>query len=256
MTGFLPQRTIKYKTYVKTALTEAFGAVFAHHVDEILRGTKVTIDYPRTEAAYPALLIRFFERDIQNAGVGHEEWLVGDGSEDTTNPNHYKFKHYLYHGDVEFAIYALSSLDRDLIADTVVQTLGMGQLEDYTNRFFDRIYPDESSGQIPDSVWHYINLNTDTIQGFGESQTAVPWGSEDDLTYMTSYRIPVFGEFYSVPPDTPTSLIAKITQYPYIQGVEDVPTGDPDDGAQWEPPLPDPSALDDDDVLSEIDDGV
>lgn len=244
MTGFLPQQTIKYKTYIKEALVEAFSDVFKNHVDDILQDTHVTIDYPRTEAQYPSLIVRFFERDIQNMGVGHEEWLKGDGSNDSIELARYRFKHYVYHADIEFAVYALSSWDRDLISDTVVQTIGMGELEDYTNRFFERIYPDESTNQVPDSIWHYININSDTITGFGESQAPVPWQSEDDLTYMTSYRIPVFGEFYSVPPDTPATLIQKITTYPYIGGIEDVPTGDPNDGAQWVPPVADDSALD------------
>jgi hypothetical protein len=33
-----------------------------------------------------------------------------------------KHKHMLYQGDIEFAIYALSSYDRDLISDAIVQT--------------------------------------------------------------------------------------------------------------------------------------
>jgi hypothetical protein len=34
--NYLPQRTVKYKTYIKTAVVEAFRAVFANHVDSFL----------------------------------------------------------------------------------------------------------------------------------------------------------------------------------------------------------------------------
>ncbi len=238
MSGYLPEKTIRYKTYLKTAVVQAFKDVFQHHVDDLLKQTKVSIDYPRSAADYPALLVRFFERDISNAGVGHVEHISVDGPDgQEIGDSTYPFKHYFYKGDLEYAIFGLSSLDRDLISDSVVQTLGMGELQEYTNRFFTRIYPDERTGAYPDSIWHYININVDQIRGFGETQSPTPWGSEDDLMYQTSYRTPVFGEFYSVPPDTPNTLIQKVTQYPYIKDLEPVPTGDPDDQAQWQPPL-------------------
>lgn len=237
--NFLPELTVKYKTYLKTATVEAFRGVFQNHIDKLLQRTKVAIDYPRSEADFPALIIRFFERDIKNAGVGHEEWIrAEDGDQSNLDLGKaYRFKHYFYTGDLEFAIYALSSKDRDLVSDSVVQTIGMGDIAGYTNRFFERIYPDESTGRFPDSIWHYININSDLMQGFGETQNATPWGSEDDLMYQTSYRVRVFGEFYSVPPDAPFEVIAKIVQYPYIAGIEDLPEGDPGDDSPWTPPL-------------------
>lgn len=237
-TPFLPERTVKYKTYVKRAVVEAFKAVFQHHIDELLSRTNVTIDFPRKDSDYPALLVRFYERDLKNMGVGHVEHIAVDGPTGQEDPNSgvYAFKHYLYHGDLEFSIKGLSSLDRDLIADSVVQTLGMGTLESYTNRFFDRIYPDEASGKYPDAIWHYVNINTDEINGFGESQSATPWQSEDDLIYEVSYRTPVFGEFYSVPPNMPKEYVQKVVLYPYIAGVEPVPQGDPNQDFFWQPP--------------------
>lgn len=229
--GYLGQQTIKYKTYIKTALVESLRDVFSNHVDTLLSKTHVTIDYPRDEAKYPAVIVRFFEREISGAGIAHTEMIpiyTGDTYEGT-----FKFKHYIYKGDVEFAVYALSSLDRDLIADTLVQTIAFGELTGYTNRFFNRIYTDDEN-RYPDSVWHNIHINTDKIQGFGETQQPTPWASEDDLIYQTSYRSAVFGDFYSLPPDLPVGLIERVTPYPYIAGVEDVPTGDVNDGAAWQ----------------------
>ena len=135
----------------------------------------------------------------------------------------WRFKHYFYNGDLEFVIYALSSLDRDLIADTIVQTLAMGNLSDYTNNFFNRIYPPNTS-DIPDSAGHYININTDRINGFAENQSPVPWQSEDDLIYSVSYRSAVWGEFYSLPPEVPLALVEQVFLYPYIDG-DDLPIG-------------------------------
>jgi hypothetical protein len=214
--SYLPEKTIRYKTYVKTALVEALQPVFTNHTDQKLQNTKVTIDMPKERQSFPAVVVRFYEKEIYNAGVGHEEDLKG------TDGKVYKFKHSLYNADVEFAIYALSSLDRDLIADTIVQTIRFGDLTSYTNNFFNRIYPSDFDA-IPDSVGHFININTDRISGMNESQTEVPWGAEDDLVYTMSYRVGIFGEFYSLPPELSYDYVSKVIFYPYIAGIDPVP---------------------------------
>lgn len=228
--AILPQKTIHYKTYLKRAIVEALKPVFAAHPDSKLRGTKITIDYPTTQNAYPAIVIRYIERKIENAGVGHLEMLYTDltGEDSTVKA---PFKHYLYKGDIEFAIYALSTLDRDLISDALVQTLGMAELVGYTNNFLTRIYNDQTEL----GKYNWVNVNTDQIKPVGESQTPQPWLSEDQLVYQTGYRSDAFGEFYSIPPsDIPTNgVVTAVDFYPYLGGVESVPTGVNDSGV-WE----------------------
>lgn len=107
----------------------------------------------------------------------------------------------------------------------------MGDLADYTNRFFSRIYPANSEA-IPDSAGHFINIKTDVIRGFGETSGKTPWGSEDDLVYDTSYRVEVFGEFYSIPQDAPYEFVQKVFTYPYIEDLETPPTG-LEDESSW-----------------------
>jgi len=71
----IPITTIRYKTFVKQTVVSALRTVFTNHPDAILASTKTTIDFPFTEAEYPAVVVRFYERTIKNAGVGHEEYL-------------------------------------------------------------------------------------------------------------------------------------------------------------------------------------
>jgi hypothetical protein len=237
----IPSYNIRYKTYIKEALVEALRAVFAGHPDEILRTTKVDIDYAFTEAQYPAVIVRFYERSINNAGVGHEELF-----ENPNDPGKYiRYKHYLYSGDIEFAVYALSSVDRDLLSDSLVQTLAMGDLTAYTNAFLQRIYAPDAVTE-PASVDHMINLNTDQIQGFGETQAVAPWQPEDVMVYQTSYRIAIHGEFYSL---TPTGnegygLIERVDQFPYNsdagEPVPNPPWAGPDGLYQTPDDVPDP----------------
>lgn len=227
----LREFTVPYKTYVKQSLVESLKVVFDAHVDPLLKSTRVSIEYPNEKALYPAVIVRFFERQINNAGVGHYEIL-------RVNNLDFKFKHYYYTGDIEFAIHALSSLDRDLISDSLVQTIGMGDLTDYTNRFFERIYNQDIT-EKPKAEYNFININSDTISGFGETQNPAPWQPEDVYVYQTSYRVGIAGEFYSLPPEQHAALgyVEEVDQYPYIKDLEDIPTGRPDDPAEWEPPL-------------------
>lgn len=257
----LPERTVPYKTYIKRAIVDSLRQVFEDHPDTKLRRTKVSIDYPTSELAYPSVVVRFFERSVRNAGIGHVEYKYTqsgsyimvvknnglvikveaiDDDELTTRPEEEralgydvkvfdqysqvtKFRHYLYDGDIEFAVFALSSLDRDLISDTLVQTLAMPDMASYTNKFFNRIYfpPDltpSESGDYEPSHYNYVNLNTDQISGFGETHTPQPWLSEDQLVYQTSYRVGIYGEFYSLPPivdEGVFGLISAVNVLPY-----------------------------------------
>jgi hypothetical protein len=224
----IPINTIRYKTYLKETLVEGLRSVFEDHVDQLLRKTKVDIDNPTDQESYPAIIVRFYERSITNAGVGHEEYLPIDIEEQFWQ----KFRHSFYSGDIEFAVYALSSYDRDLISDSLVQILSMGDTEDYTSQFLSRIY-DASPAEKPTSLDHFVNINTDSVQGFGETQTVPPWGPEDVLVYQTSYRVGVWGEFYSLTRPQTYVLIENVEQYPYLQEIEPVPNPNPEDPAPW-----------------------
>lgn len=234
---YLPQETIRYSTYIKRAVVEALRDVFADHVDEILRETKIKIQSPKAKADYPTIFVKFYEREIKPVGIGGGEQWIDLSFMDFEGV--YRFKKSFYWADLEFEILALSTPDRDLIGDSLIQTIQMGNLESYTNQFFERIYPSEEAQEdvYPDSVWHYISINTDQISGFGEREGQTPWASEDGKIYKKSYRVPVFGEFYSVPPEAPAGFIEKVNLFPYMGGIDDIPEGDPDDHGEWWPPI-------------------
>lgn len=223
----IPVETIKYKTHLKRALVEGLRSVFADHPDSILTKTKVDIEFPTDEASYPVVIVRYFGRDVSNAGVAHKEWVQGalPSQPDALT----LFNHSLYHGTVEFSVQTLSSYDRDLVSDTLVHIIQMGDLEGWTNQFFTRLYQTTPT-QDPDSEWHYININSDTMQEMSESQNIAPWNPEDFMVYTTGYRLDVFGELRSLPPDQPYGLIEEIDVFPYIEDIEERPEGSPGAG--------------------------
>lgn len=235
------QKTVAYKTYIKETLVEGMAGMFAGHPDTLLRDkVNVTVALPMTETEYPAVVVRFFERNIHNLGVGHQEHIATYDELGEPTGRVLRFKHYGYSGDVEFAVYALSSVDRDLVGDSIVQTLSMGDTETYSTPFYQRIYnPDYTTD--PQAEEHFINLNSDQISGYGESEVIAPWMPEDVLVYQTSYRVPITGEFYSRVPGDDFGIVSEVETYPYSPDAgEEPPEGDPendnpwlDEGSQW-----------------------
>jgi hypothetical protein len=230
-----PQRTIAYKTYIKQALVEGLRSAIAAHPDTILSGTTVGIDFSFEEVDYPSIVVRYYPRDNQASGVGHVEQRY-----DPVGGLWYKYRRRIYHGDIEFAIYALSSLDRDLISDSLTQILGMGDVTAWTWQFHKRIYdPADWSTEHNTTIgntylYNFLNLNTDIITELPEGQAPAPWQPEDVLLYQGGSRIPVMGEILSIPPDVGWTTIQSVVAYPYIAGLEPVPTG-ADDPAIWIP---------------------
>lgn len=207
----IPTQNLLYSTYLKKALMQALRPVFASHPDPFLRGVKVGPEYPFDEARFPAIVISFYERELKNVGVAHFELFP-----DPNAINRYqKYAHMMYSGDVQFAVYALSSKDRDLIGDTLVQMLLMGNIEAYTNQFLERIYNPDLINH-PDAEGHMVNVNTDRITGMGESVAPAPWQPEDVLVYQKAYRVPVLGEVYSrTQPSVNWGIVDRIDIFPY-----------------------------------------
>jgi hypothetical protein len=216
------QQTVRYRTYIKETLVEALRDVFDDHPDPLLRNTKVTVELPTDESSFPAIIVRYYNRRLNNAGIGHHEWMLA--TPEGYEPKLYqKFKHFMYSGDVEFKIMALSSKDRDFLADALVQTLGMAETEAYSRTFLERVYnadPELQEG----SKYHFINLATDEFSELGDQEGPAPWMEEDLLVYSSTFRIPIFGEFYS-------RLLTDQTSYGIVQKVEFYP---------WIPDMPDP----------------
>lgn len=233
----LPQKTVQVKTHLKTALVDALRSTFAVHPDTLLRDVKVNTEFSFEEVDYPAVVVGYRGRDVTNAGVGHVEWVYNQV--DGTAQSH-KRRHY--HGDVDFTIYALSTLDRDIISDALVEIIGLSEVTNYTNYFLARIYsPVEWLGVTSEVSaeelgtnynWHHININTDQMYDIGDSQTPAPWMPEDVLLYQGGFRLDVFGEIVSLPSDAFYTIIQQVLSYPYTKGVDPIPQGTVDP-APW-----------------------
>lgn len=227
------QQTVRYRTYIKETIVEALRDVFDDHPDPLLRNTKVTPELPTDRASFPAIIVRYYNRNLHNAGIGHHEWILA--TPEGYEPKLYqKFKHFMYTGDVELKILALSSKDRDFLADAIVQTIGMGDSETYSRAFLERVYnadPEIQEG----SKYHFINLKTDDFQELGDQEAPAAWMEEDLLVYSATFRIPIFGEFYSrlLTDQTSYGVVQQVDLYPWIPDIEPEPDPNPDDPNPW-----------------------
>ncbi len=229
------QYTTPLRTYVKTALQEGLASVFEDHPDPYLRDTKVRLEYSFEEIDYPSVVVNFRPRNVETAGIGHVEHIIDPDTGVVS-----KITRRIYRGDAEFRIYALSTLDRDLLSDSLTQTLGMPRYASWTDHFWTRIYDPNEWARLnvaqetmgEGHLYNFLNLQTDNVQETGDTESPAPWRPEDVLLYETGQRVPVFGEVLTIPPTASWAVVQKVVPYPYIEGLEPVPTG-VEDPAQW-----------------------
>jgi hypothetical protein len=226
---YVQQQTLQYSVFIKRALVEALRDALQNHPSSLVKGAKVSVDLPQDQASFPSIVVKFYEREMPNAGVGHFEMFPNPADpgypDDVTT--YIKYYHRMYKGDVSFDIYALSALDRDVMRDALIEVLAMQDATSGGNAFLNRLYFDE--GSTPYGSWHYPVLNLDLITGYGEQESTPGWSPEDRLLYQVTYRVPIFGEFYSNTPTLPSGvgLVTEVDVYPWIPDIDQAPTDPP-----------------------------
>jgi len=191
------EQTIPYLTFLKASIVDALRRAFANHPDPALAKTKVTIEFPQTEITYPLIVVDYYGRRIFNSGVNSYEQIASPEVQNLgVTPQ--LFYMYGYEGDVEFSLYALDTLSRDRLADSLVTIIVSQNLSAWTEAFFERIY-DMSELGIPASDYNSLTFNTDEITPFGDSTMPTPWDSENALLYKTMYRTNILGQFMTLP---------------------------------------------------------
>lgn len=231
--GYIQQSSPPYKTFIKRGLVEALTAALAGYPDATVAAAKVAIDYTEDRFSLPAIIVKFYERSLPNAGVGHFEFLVSPQDPHPDDPTIFiEYQHRMYKGDIEFEIFGENSADRDVVTDALIEVLAMNEVTHQGKAFTHRLY--QALNNTPYGLWHFPVLNLDLITGYGEQAVLAPWRPEDVLVYQTSYRVPIFGEFYSTTPILPSGsgLITEVDVYPWIPDIDpppDDPSVDSDD---------------------------
>jgi hypothetical protein len=201
---------------VKKAVMQALRATFtADYPDPILRNINVHMEYPAEQEDYPGIWVQFSFRDLQAEGINHKVYY--------DDVNNRRWSYWMFGGTVTLMIVALTSKERDTIADKVIQMYAFHSLNIQANQFTNTLMQ-----------WPYINiaLNNDALRPSGQSTTVgAPW-QPDVLVYEDSYSFDILGQFAS---DFPTGELIRLDEIrllPYLQGQ---PSTRVDDGnGEWQ----------------------
>lgn len=205
---------------VKLAFVEAVQAVYEDNDGAPFKPRSVGIEYPEEEIAWPAILIQF-----RPAGAIQWTGLNPDEVQTIDHPD-YSFESLRrgqFEGSIDFTILALSSAERDTFWDNLVQMVLMGDLQENTNRFHERITQHDLIG---------INILPTTVTPVGDSiGPGTPW-DPDELTYEATLRVSLVGQFVADIASTKLVALGEIRVYPYTD-IDLVP-GEDDNEGDWQ----------------------
>lgn len=219
--GVASYRRLVYENII-TALRAAFD--LNYNRERQFAGVKITQKYPLQKIDYPCIVVEFQDQKVVNAGVGHVEWF-----RDPLGAIR-KWNHSRFEGTLNMTVHALSPLDRDILADALVETIRFGRLDSQLNRFYEIIYPEHTpppwDPNAPDpnpfyeynvSLFNQLMLDSDQMFGQGNSATIAPWQPEDVLVYTTGYSVTLHGGYYNTNSNVNWTRVTRIVIDTYQQ---------------------------------------
>lgn len=176
---------INYKMETKRAIVKGLQNIFYnteeyfpdYQSSKLLTESHITIEYPQRPEQYPSIIVGFKERELKSAGIGHYELI-----NDTT-----AIQRWLFQGSITIEIFALTSMDRDFISDSVVNLLSFGRLEGFTFREY---VENNTNIDLQLSVGSLTPIPEQTMSG-------VSWGLTDQRIYTVGYEFGCLGAFIS-----------------------------------------------------------
>lgn len=177
------------KRAVVEGVRDAFAATTMGNVD----GSQfyIDIEYPIEVERYPGLWVQFSLTNVSNAGLGMETWTKDD--DNNWGPIH----ECSFEGRITLTIAALSSKDRDRLADAVLAQLAFSRPPDLVLRD-----PRKDAKQmrglitaLDNNPYVSMTLNTDQVISGGETASnGVPW-APNVLLYENNFSVTCVGQF-------------------------------------------------------------
>ena len=180
------------------ALRDALKGTTLNH---LVSGSKITVDmeYPMTAEKYPGIWVQFSFSEIQQAGVGwemlHKEVTPATLTE-AEIINWEPIKEVIFKGRATLTVVALTSLERDRIADGVISMLMFSRVPEHviTKASEDTKQFRQLIASLADNPYISMTLNHDLLIPGGQAMTTgVPW--QNDLpAYEDSYSFDIEGQ--------------------------------------------------------------
>lgn len=195
-------------------------AVNGTSLDEKVSGSKISVDmeYPMKKTNYPGVWVQFSFTKFMQAGLGHQPMLktienVGTPDE---RVNWEPIREFIFEGRVTLSIVALTSLERDRIADSLAIMLMFSRPPEFA--ITDPQRDTKQFRQLIDAMvknpYISITANTDIVTPGGQSMTTgVPW-DEELPGYEDSYSFDIQGQTNIVFKNDGTYDLRRVDPYP------------------------------------------
>lgn len=209
------------KRAVMNALREALTGTSLNH---LVNGTDVTVDmeYPIEKENYPGIWVQFSFNEITQAGIGHEPLIrTVTAPATSTTPetvNWEPIREFQFKGRVTLTIVALTSLERDRIADAVITMLAFSRPPEsvITKAAEDTKQFRQLIDSLARNPYVSITLNHDQIIPGGQAMTTgVPW-DEEIPGYEDSYSFDILGQTNIVFRHDGTYSLANVAENPQM----------------------------------------
>lgn len=185
---------------VKRGIMVALRDAFANTSLETTQGkdSPVSIDfeYPLTQEDYPGIWVQFSITDLRRVGIAHEGIVQEDG---VWCP----VQEWSFQGRVTLTLVALTSLQRDQLADVLITILAFSRPPQLpysqggvlTDAAEDAKQFRQLIQSLQENPYVSMTINSDAIRPGGQSVTqGTPW-SQETLAYEDNYSFDLIGQF-------------------------------------------------------------
>lgn len=209
------------KRAVMNALREALTGTSLNH---LVNGTDVTVsmEYPIEKESYPGIWVQFSFNEIVQAGIGHEPLIRNVLAEATANTpeviNWETMREFQFKGRVTLTIVALTSLERDRLADAVITMLAFSRTPNnvITDPTQDTKQLRQLISSLAENPYVSMTINHDQVIPGGQGMTTgVPW-DEEIPGYEDSYSFDILGQTNIVFRDDGTYTLRNVVQTPVV----------------------------------------
>lgn len=188
---------------VKRAIIGALrDALTGTTLNGLVNGSRITVDmeYPLVPEKYPGIWVQFSFTELNQAGIGmellHKE-VITAATDDTPEEVVWEpLREFIFKGRATLTVMALTSLERDRIADGVITMLAFSRVPDHvlTQASKDTKQFRQLIASLAANPYIAITLNHDQILPGGEAMTTgVPWQA-DLPAYENSFSFDLEGQ--------------------------------------------------------------
>jgi len=189
--------------------------------DDTSTVSSVDLEYPLKEEKYPGIWVQFSLSKLQRAGIAQE--LMNKNETDPDWINWEPIREWSFEGRVSLTIVALTSLERDRIADKLLSLLSFsrppaGTITDPERDIVEYRALTSSLGENP---YVSVSINSDILIPGGQSvSVGTPW-AQNVLAYEDVYSFDVMGQFNIIFSNDGTYTLRRVDYVPEVWDIHD-----------------------------------